>query len=179
MSPVEYAMIAKLVIGLCLLLAVVVAWASTPALHMETDPAQPAYQSLDDAAVAAVRASFAKDPRSELTGVIFRDRGGAYHYTLPVGNGASSEVWGVEVIRIPAGSVIVGDYHTHPVSLSGEDLGQYFSETDIDDYRASHWTGYVGVGKTRQVLRWDGKTHIETMGGRLLTVGDGTVVGTL
>lgn len=137
---------------------------------------QPAYPTMDAAAVAAVNTCFAISQRTELAGVLYQWHG-EWHYTAPVGNGYASEVGGTEVIRLPAGSVIAGDYHTHPASLSGEDLSQFFSSADVAAYRATHWTGYVGVWKTGEVLRWRGSTHLESFGGSITSVGDGQVVG--
>lgn len=149
-----------------------------PVLLFFAAPAQPAYDTMDAAAVAAERQAFEISRRCETTGVIFRWHG-EYHYTIPVGNGNAAEVGGVEKIYLPAGSVIVGDYHTHPETLTGDDLGQYFSDADLHTYESSGWRGYVGVGKLGVVLRWDGRTHIESWAGHLVRVGDGTIVGRL
>ncbi len=97
-----------------------------------------AYPTLEDAAVAALRAAAALSRVYEYGGALLRSDAG-YFYTEPVTTGEEKSV--SYRTSIPDGFTRVGLYHTHP----GGDGSTVFSPADVQQSKALGLPSFIGV----------------------------------
>jgi proteasome lid subunit RPN8/RPN11 len=130
-----------------ILLIVLLAGAARPAAAAPDDAAPlpvsemsatQRYDSLEDAAVAALRAAAARSEKFEYAGAIVRSETG-FFLTEPVT--ARDEASIRYAVHVPQGFALVGLYHTHP---SG-DGSNVFSPTDVSQAKAFGVPSFIGV----------------------------------
>lgn len=134
---------------LALLVTSVVQAAEIPV--SKADPAQLGVDSADEAATSALEASARLSCLVEFAGAVYL-KDGKYFYTVPVSSGSAKHVAGYR-IAISSSAQLVAIYHTHPMNLGG-DNSEFFSSADIATATQMHVTSYVGVVKTRSVIRF-------------------------
>ena len=96
------------------------------------------FGSAEEAARAALSIAMARSEEHEYAGAIFRLKG-RYFYSEPVTNGQRKGC--VYDAEAPAGSRLVGIYHTHPP----HELDEYFSAEDVLTAQRLRVKSYLGV----------------------------------
>jgi|GEM_PF-2339962 len=96
------------------------------------------YVTLEDAAVAALRAAAAQSGEFEYAGALVRSDAG-FFYTDAVTAHDDSKVR--YAVRVPEGFALAGIYHTHP---SG-DGSRVFSPTDVQQAKSLGLPSFIGV----------------------------------
>lgn len=115
----------------------------------ETQP----YATMDEAAVAALRAAMPLSERFENGGFILL-RDGAYYYSDPVSNRRTGHI--AFRAAVPAGASMAAVYHTHP---DDGDASKLFSGDDVREAKALGVPSYIGVMADGTVRRYEpGKT---------------------
>lgn len=107
-------------------------------LLLAVPAAAPAFESVDEAALAALREALPLSKRWEYAGCIYR-LDGEYHYTEPA---TSKDRYSYDLVfRYPAAAEVVAFYHTHPPAMFDE----VFSPYDIAAATESGLPSYLGV----------------------------------
>src|SRR5688572_14532704 len=94
--------------------------------------AQRIFLTSDEAALHALHGI--AEQNYEVGGVILRDQGGRYTYTVPSGN-RKTRTFELRVKTAP-GEILAAIYHTHPSDGIGDTNNEYFSPNDVE---AADW----------------------------------------
>src|SRR5262245_33026091 len=105
----------------------------------------PEFSTADDAAIAALSLALERKPTVKWGGFVFQLRGGSYVFSEPVSSDRR-EVCGYRG-EAPAGSRLVGIYHTHPQ----HEADDYFSTRDIATATRVGVKTYIGVVSGRHI----------------------------
>jgi hypothetical protein len=111
----------------------------------------PAYDSIDDAARAALAIAMPKSGKFEWGGILLR-MDTSYFYTEAVTS--SSGEFCEYSAQLPPAAVPAGLYHTH----TAHDMDGYFSAADIALARRIGVKSYVGVARTGRIRVFDPAT---------------------
>jgi hypothetical protein len=112
----------------------------------------PVFTTDDAAAVAALAKALRMDPTVEWGGLVFQLRDGGYVFSEPV-TSERREVCGYQG-EAPAGSRLVGIYHTHPQ----HEADDFFSTRDIATAKRVGVKSYIGVVSGRHIRMFDPAT---------------------
>jgi len=97
------------------------------------------FETMDEAASAAVNNILTVSKELEYAGVIW-ERSGRYYFTNPITTGSDGDVGSFKIALYP-NSKIVALYHTHPMMPHND----VFSSADVKFADDTKWTSYVGV----------------------------------
>lgn len=112
-------------------------------------PDAQAYESVDDAAHAALLEAMPLSRRYEYGGAVMESEG-LYYFTAPVTSGRTGEI-AFSVLR-PSTHRIVGIYHTHP---DESEHTLKFSPNDVRQAKALGVRSYIGVMRDRSIRVYD------------------------
>lgn len=101
------------------------------------------YDTLEQAAVAAIQHSYDKSQFYEYGGVILQTTNGKYRVGVPDTDYGGDSV-GISMPRVDyAGYNVVADYHTHPC-MPYSHWPRYFSDSDVGSNTDRGITGFMG-----------------------------------
>jgi hypothetical protein len=109
----------------------------------------PVFATDDEAAVAALAIALEMKPTVEWGGFVFQLRDGGYVFSEPV-TSERREVCGYRG-EAPAGSRLVGIYHTHPQ----HEADDFFSTRDVATAARIGVKTYIGVVSGRHIRMFD------------------------
>lgn len=139
-----------LTLSLALLAALPVFAADTPSTRLRPDAAT--FFTLDDAAVAGLRAAMPLSRVHEYGGAVL-ERAGRYYATEPVTN---RRIANIEfTVVVPESYRIAAIYHTHP---DGSDESDTFSPNDVRQAKTLNVVSYIGVMADRTIRLYDPNT---------------------
>jgi len=113
---------------------------------------EPAYPTVDEAAIAAERAALPRSHTYEYGGAIYRASNGLYGFTEPQ---TSHDPYHIEV-RAKFAGALVAIYHTHPGTTPSS---REFSQDDKDTARSLKVPSYIGVVMDQTVRRYNPTTN--------------------
>jgi hypothetical protein len=112
---------------------------------------EPAYPTVDEAAIAAEHVALKVSGDFEYGGAIYRASNGLYGFTVPQTNHDPFNI----NIRAKFSGTLVAIYHTHPGNTI---LSQEFSPLDKDTARSLKVPSYIGVVMDQTVRRYNPAT---------------------
>ncbi|HEY8508571.1 MAG TPA: DUF4329 domain-containing protein [Steroidobacteraceae bacterium] len=111
----------------------------------------PAYESVEEAVIAALAIALPLSRKHEFGGVIF-EIAGRYYYTHPVTSHRHDEC--IYDAEAPAGARLAALYHTH----TPHDMAGYFSAADVATAVRHGVKSYVGLFSKREIRVFDPAT---------------------
>lgn len=144
-------------------------------LELQKVLAQRIFMTQDEAALDAL--SRIAEPKYELGGIIYQDKGGRFLYSAPQGDQKTGKF--SATVSIPASAKVAGIYHTHPEGHGDPEL---FSPDDVRTADAMKLASYIKAlssGNVRKYMPGATSTRPLRAGGSILTRGQRVSEGEL